>query len=368
MEEFSTALREGDEGTVLRLVDADPTLLETVVGAWAKPLVIAARHGHLSLVMLLIERGADISGNYGSTPLHHASQEGHEEVVALLLKKGALANLRNDFGATPLMWACDNGHLGVVKMLYQHMGDHGLDDGDDDGWTALHFATSEGHEEVVRFLLVAGADPILTNNRGTTPRALAEETAYPESRRQGRAHCVIVFQVRPLTSCARVMNDLPCVGDSMNIPTFTKSRVHPSPSRANQHGRYLSLSACRCVWQWWQDELERRYVLYRATCLHKAYTTQRDQPTSQVPTYLEARVAAGHAVPVVEVVSPQSERRITRSMARKAEASGKRKAAGEGGEAQGAEAWEEEQRHAVLEYVVTGLNEALLTELLEGFH
>jgi hypothetical protein len=89
-----------------------------------------------------------------------------------------------------------------------------------------------------------------------------------------------------------------------------------------------------------------------------------------VPTYLEARVAAGHAVPVVEVVSPQSERRTTRSMARTTEASGKRKAAGEGGEAQGAEAGEEEEetRHAVLEYVVKGLHEALVTELLEGFH
>jgi hypothetical protein len=61
-----------------------------------------------------------------------------------------------------------------------------------------------------------------------------------------------------------------------------------------------------------------------------------------VPTYLEARVTS--------------------------EASGKRKAAGEGGEAQGAESGEEETRHAVLEYVVKGLDEALLTELLEGFH
>jgi hypothetical protein len=122
------------------------------------------------------------------------------------------------------------------------------------------------------------------------------------------------------------------------------------------------------VWQWWEGELERSYVLSRATCLHKAYTTQRDQPTSQLPIYLKARVAAGHAVPVVEVVSPQSERRITRNMARAAEASGKRKAAGEGGDAQGAEAGEEETRHAVLDYVVKGLDEALLTELLEGFH
>jgi hypothetical protein len=86
-----------------------------------------------------------------------------------------------------------------------------------------------------------------------------------------------------------------------------------------------------------------------------------------VPTYLEARVAAGHAVPVVEVVLPQSQQQQQQGGA---EASGKRKAADESNDAQGAEAGEEEEetRHAVLEYVVTGLNEALVTELLEGFH
>jgi hypothetical protein len=55
-----------------------------------------------------------------------------------------------------------------------------------------------------------------------------------------------------------------------------------------------------------------------------------------VPTYLEARVAAGHAVPVVEVVSLQSQQQEEDEH----EASGKRKAAGEGGEAPGAEAGE----------------------------
>jgi hypothetical protein len=95
--------------------------------------------------------------------------------------------------------------------------------------------------------------------------------------------------------------------------------------------------------------------------------TQRDQPTSLVPTYLKARVAAGHAVASVEVVALESERRITRSMARTAQASSKRKAAGgRGNEAQD-EVGEEEQ-HAMLEYVMTSLSEELLTELLEGFY
>jgi hypothetical protein len=88
-------------------------------------------------------------------------------------------------------------------------------------------------------------------------------------------------------------------------------------------------------------------------------------PTSQVPTYLEARVAAGHAVPRV-VVSPQPVQRTTRSTVRQAAASGKRKAADEVDNTGEIEVGEEE-RHAVLKYVVQALNEQLLKELLEGF-
>jgi hypothetical protein len=108
---------------------------------------------------------------------------------------------------------------------------------------------------------------------------------------------------------------------------------------------------------------------------------QRGTPTSQVPSYLEARVAAGHAVPVVEVVSPQlgkehqqEEEKEQASAEGKRKAAcnnkkkkiSKRKAAGEvSDEAQGAEAVE---KHEVLKYVVEVMNEQLITELLEGFH
>jgi hypothetical protein len=93
---------------------------------------------------------------------------------------------------------------------------------------------------------------------------------------------------------------------------------------------------------------------------------QRDMPTSQVPTYLKARVAGGHAVPSVEVI-PQSHGQKGEGEDQQAGAGGRRKAAGEQGDEAGAELGEEE-RHAMLEYVVKGLNEELLIELLEGLH
>jgi hypothetical protein len=86
-----------------------------------------------------------------------------------------------------------------------------------------------------------------------------------------------------------------------------------------------------------------------------------------VPSYLEARVAAGHALPSVEIVSPQPQEEQEEEQ--QIGGSGKRKTAGEGGDgAQGAEAGEEETRHAMLHYVVKAMNEELVTEILEGFH
>ena len=111
--------------------------------------------------------------------------------------------------------------------------------------------------------------------------------------------------------------------------------------------------ACRCCcgWQWWKGELERRYLLYRARCLHDAHTTHQHTPTAPVPALLKGRVAAGHALPSVETAPQQSQ----------AGASGQGRASTEAAHA-------DEERHAVLQYVVTQLNEQLFTELVKGFH
>lgn len=113
-------------------------------------------------------------------------------------------------------------------------------------------------------------------------------------------------------------------------------------------------------WQWWEHEPERRGVLYKAICLHKAYTMHQHMPTSQVPTYLEARVTAGHALPSVEVVSPPSQGGAKKGQAG---AKGKRKSAGR----RGTSYTSEQSRRAMIEYVVKTLNEQLQIELLEGF-
>ena len=76
-------------------------------------LMEAADEGHVEVVRLLLESGADINtqedyGN-GATALMEAAGNGHVEVVRLLLENGADTNTQNNSGRTVLMYAAWGG-------------------------------------------------------------------------------------------------------------------------------------------------------------------------------------------------------------------------------------------------------------------
>jgi hypothetical protein len=107
------------------------------------------------------------------------------------------------------------------------------------------------------------------------------------------------------------------------------------------------------MWQWWDDEMERRCILYRARALHDAYTKHQEAPTRPVPGYLEARAEAGLAWPRVETVA------------------GQRDDVGWAGDEMCSRSDTVEQQQgmdAMVEWVMKELNEELFTELLQGFH
>lgn len=74
-------------------------------------------------------------------------------------------SLRNDDSRSPLHVAAAAGHAQIVRILCGGFDppQSGVNNGDEEGWTALHSSVSSGHVDVVEILLEAGADVSIAN-------------------------------------------------------------------------------------------------------------------------------------------------------------------------------------------------------------
>ena len=88
------------------------------------------------------------STSWGSTMLHAASQKGHSDVVRFLLDNNAFISTLNGVHLTALHLAAENGHADIVKMLYEA--------GASADQTALHHAAANNTLGVVKYLLQIG--------------------------------------------------------------------------------------------------------------------------------------------------------------------------------------------------------------------
>ncbi|KAF9356914.1 hypothetical protein BGX26_004546 [Mortierella sp. AD094] len=67
------------------------------------PLHLAARRGHLEMVMVLVQLGGDVNsrGERHWTPLHESISQNHSNISSLLIACGANLKAKNDAGETP---------------------------------------------------------------------------------------------------------------------------------------------------------------------------------------------------------------------------------------------------------------------------
>jgi ankyrin repeat protein len=142
------------------------------------PLIVASLNGALTVVDVLLARGARVNaiGCSGRTALHCAAFFGHIDTVNRLLQCDAtLVAVQDTIDEIPLHKAATNGHVGVVQKLLTAMrsrngtrlirGPNDSGSGDDDvdnfvfeqlldlpnflGSTPLHNATQHAHLNVM---------------------------------------------------------------------------------------------------------------------------------------------------------------------------------------------------------------------------
>ena len=143
---------------------------------------LAAQQGHIGVVEVLLDRGANIDATTGhnETALYLATREGHIDVVKALLDRGTAVYTTAEMKWTALHEAAEQGHIKVVKVPVLLDRDAAIDAMTDiDGWTALHLAANRGHIEVIKVLLDKGAvSEVMSNHKTVALHCTAHRGPY----------------------------------------------------------------------------------------------------------------------------------------------------------------------------------------------
>ncbi len=114
---------------------------------------------------------------YGRTPLHHAAADGDIEKCKELLTAGADPNAQDDNGWTALHFASQANSAKATAALVEAGAQLELRDsyGNTPLWRAVF--NSRGDGDVIALLRLAGADPHAKNDHGVSPLSLARKIA-----------------------------------------------------------------------------------------------------------------------------------------------------------------------------------------------
>jgi ankyrin repeat protein len=166
-DDLYSAVKKGDLEDIIELL-ANPAIdinaIRTENRHYGSALSVAAEEGHIDVVKLLLECGADVStaDDYQWTPLHHAVHMNRFEVAKILILNGADVSAKPE--ETPLMVAA--GFVGRKSPCQQEMfqllidSGAGVNDKGYKGMTPLHLAARACHTVAVECLLANGANTI----------------------------------------------------------------------------------------------------------------------------------------------------------------------------------------------------------------
>ena len=178
------AAERGELVTMRRLL-ADGARINARDQRGRSALLAATQRNRIEAARFLIQEGADVNAKdfIQDTPFLYAAAEGRTEILKMTLAAGADVSDINRYRGTALIPAAHHGHVEVVKLLLTTAIDK--DHVNNLGWTALLEAIILGdggptHTEIVRRLVMAGADVAIADRDGMTALEHAKRRGYGE--------------------------------------------------------------------------------------------------------------------------------------------------------------------------------------------
>ena len=192
------AVYHDDLAMTSRLLDAGANV-NAVNRNGATPLTLGCTNRGAAVIDRLLKAGADPGlAADGAPPLLACARAGAVGAVQMLIARGADVNAKDTWrGQTALMWAASEDHAELIKTLLA--GGAEVDARSTGNFTALLFAVRQDAREAARLLIAAGADVNLpgpngqdllrlaiTNRHYTLAATLLDAGAQPAARsRQG---------------------------------------------------------------------------------------------------------------------------------------------------------------------------------------
>lgn len=242
-------------------------------------LHVACKFSNLALakdvVEMVVRKKPELTNTttmFGNSALHYATYEGHAKVVEILITYGARPEIQNFRGLTPLHTALRHPRRNVVEQLLAILSPDQINISDDCGRRPLHVASQLGYLEVVRQLIVAGAEINPADRLGYTPHQLsanAKMTEVSETLTSSLVQSFPKYEMAPIVSLETALQKYDGLDSSSCLcPTclLVKAVRRARAADSEQQGRCLCRNHLR-IYE--KDALSHRqifYVIHRCTC------------------------------------------------------------------------------------------------------